>query len=101
MESKNKFIVRQLTSQDLNLFQELIFVFEDVFAMQNFTIPNQNHLQNLLDKPDFMVFVALLENKVVGGLTAYILTSYFFQSSDVYILDLAIKREFQRKGEHA
>lgn len=77
MESKNKFIVRQLTSQDLNLFQELIFVFEEVFEMQNFTIPNKNHLQNLLDKPDFMVFVALLENKVVGGLTASFLPLIF------------------------
>ena len=66
--------------------------------MQNFTIPNRNHLQKLLDKPDFTAFVALLENKVIRGLTAYILTSYFVESADVYILDLAIKTEFQRKG---
>jgi aminoglycoside 3-N-acetyltransferase I len=66
--------------------------------MQNFSILNQNHLQNLLNKPDFMVFVVLLENKVIGGLTAYVLTSYYVESSDVYILDLAIKTEFQRKG---
>jgi aminoglycoside 3-N-acetyltransferase I len=98
MASTNKFLVRKLTPQDINLFQELVFVFEDVFEMRNFKIPDLNHLQNLLDKPDFMAFVALLENKVVGGLTAYILTSYFVTSSDVYILDLAIKTEFQRKG---
>ncbi|MGH2564550.1 MAG: hypothetical protein ACRDE5_08555, partial [Ginsengibacter sp.] len=81
MVSTNKFIVRQLTRQDINLFQELVFVFENVFEMQNFKIPGQNHLQNLLNKPDFMAFVALFENKVVGGLTAYILTSYFVKSS--------------------
>ncbi|MEO6130740.1 MAG: GNAT family N-acetyltransferase [Saprospiraceae bacterium] len=98
MDSKNKFIIKQLTSQDLILFQELIFVFEDVFEMKNFAIPNQNHLQNLLDKPDFMVFVALLENKVVGGLTAYILPSVYFSGSDVYLYDLAVKTEHQRKG---
>lgn len=98
MTSTNKFSIRQLTSQDINLFQELIFVFENVFEMQNFSIPNKKHLQKLLDNPDFISFVALLENKVIGGLTAYILTSYFVESSDVYILDLAIKTEFQRKG---
>ena len=98
MESNNQFVVRQLKTQDLKLFQELMMVFEQVFEMQNFKIPNQDHLQNLLNKPDFIAFVTLSANKVVGGITAYILTSYFVESSDVYILDLAVKEEFQRKG---
>lgn len=98
MASTDKSIVRQLEPKDINLFQELVLIFEDVFEMQNCIVPNQNHLQNLLGKPDFIVFAALLENKVIGGLTAYILTSYFVESSDVYILDIAIKPEFQRMG---
>jgi len=98
MHTKEKFIVKQLTAKDVNLFQELIHVFEDVFEMQNFSIPDDNHLQKLLDKPDFMAFAGLADNKVVGGLTAYILTSYFTAADDVYILDLAVKKEFQRMG---
>lgn len=92
------FTVKLLTSQDINLFRELLRVFEDVFEMQNFSIPPDNHLQNLLDKSDFMVFVGLADNKVAGGLTAYILTSYFTAADDAYILDLAVKKEFQRMG---
>ena len=98
MISPNIFTIKKLTSQDIYPFQQLILVFEEVFEMENFTIPAQEHLQGLLDKADFMVFAAFHEGKVIGGLTAYVLTSYFHPSADVYVLDLAIKAEFQRKG---
>lgn len=90
--------IKLLNQEDLNLFQDLIFVFEEVFEMKEFKLPAPDHLQNLLAKADFMVFAVLHENKVVGGLTAYVLTSYFHESSDAYILDLAVKVDFQRQG---
>jgi len=43
-------------------------------------------------------FVALSDNKVVGGLTSYIMQQYYSASPLVYIFDLAIKAEFRRKG---
>lgn len=98
MKSNNEFTVIRLNTQDVRLFQELIFVFADVFEHQDFKIPSEDYLQKLLHKPDFIVFAALADNKVVGGLTAYILTSYSVQSEDVYVLDLAVKTAFQRKG---
>jgi aminoglycoside 3-N-acetyltransferase I len=44
------------------------------------------------------VFVAKEKKVIIGGLTAYILPSYYSDSSEVYIYDLAIKKNFQRKG---
>jgi len=44
------------------------------------------------------VFVALLDNKVVGGLTSYIMQQYYSTSPLVYIYDLAVKTELQRQG---
>ena len=90
--------IKKLGSRDIDLFQSLISVFEDVFEMKSFIMPSKEYLQQLLQKDSFFVFVALLEGKVVGGLTAYLLQQYYSQSTLVYIYDLAVKSELQRKG---
>ena len=66
--------------------------------MENFKIPAEKHLEGLLEKEDFMVFVALSGKQVVGGLTAYTLRPYYTEFPQVYIYDLAVKTEFQRQG---
>ncbi len=88
----------KLQPNDYIFFVELIYLFEDVFEMENFKIPQEEHLRKLLSKEGFYVFVAMLDNKVVGGLTAYTLDQYYSTKPLVYIFDLAIKREFQRQG---
>ena len=40
----------------------------------------------------------MLEGRVAGGLTSYLLQQYYSQSPLVYIYDLAVKTELQRKG---
>jgi aminoglycoside 3-N-acetyltransferase I len=90
--------IQKLSNQNLDAFIELICIFENVFEMKNFIQPDKKHLQELLNKEDFFVFVAVSEGKIVGGLMAYSLMQYYSESSLVYIYDLAIKKEFQRKG---
>lgn len=90
--------IKKLGTQDLPAFTALIRVFEDVFEMGNFQMPDEHYLQQLLEKDSFFVFVALSEDKVVGGLTAYILPQYYSKSPLVYIYDLAVRTEFQRQG---
>lgn len=90
--------IKKLGHYDLNYFKDLIRVFEDVFEMEKFTIPDDDYLQQLLEKDSFLVFVALSEDKVVGGLTAYILPQYYSVRPLVYIYDLAVKTNYQRQG---
>ncbi len=90
--------IEKLNPSDINKFTDLIRVFEDVFEMKNFKMPGEIYLQQLLQKEDFFVFVALLNNKVVGGLTSYIMHQYYSASPWVYIFDLAVKRELQYHG---
>ncbi len=56
--------IKKLGYQDLDKFIELIRVFEDVFEMKNFTIPDKNHLQNLLEKDSFFVFNKMVLHKL-------------------------------------
>jgi aminoglycoside 3-N-acetyltransferase I len=90
--------IEKLNYHDIEKFTELISVFEDVFEMNDFKIPDEIYLQELLKKDDFFVFVALLDNKVIGGLTSYIMQQYYSKLPLVYIYDLAVKTEFQRQG---
>ena len=90
--------IKKLGHYDLNYFKDLIWVFEDVFEMEKFTMPDDDYLQQLLEKDSFLVFIALSEDKVVGGLTAYILQQYYSVRPLVYIYDLAVKTNYQRQG---
>jgi aminoglycoside 3-N-acetyltransferase I len=90
--------IKKLGKQDIDKFIELIRVFEDVFEMKNFKMPDKNYLQQLLEKNSFFVFVALSDDKVIAGLTSYTLQQYYSTSPLVYLYDLAVKTEFQRQG---
>lgn len=97
VEGKTIKIVK-LAADDLDKFVHLIKLFEDVFSMENFVMPDKKHLEQLLTKSDFFVFVALENNEVVGGLTAYTLHQYYSKLPLVYIYDLAVKTTLQRRG---
>lgn len=90
--------IKKLTSLNLKDFVKLIKVFETVFEMEKFSMPDESHLQKLLERDDFLVFAAIKDNEVVGGLTAYTLHQYYSEQPLVYIYDLAVKTEFQRQG---
>jgi aminoglycoside 3-N-acetyltransferase I len=90
--------IQKLNHTDTRKFMQLIRVFEDVFEMKNFKMPGEFYLRELLQKSDFFVFVALLGQKVVGGLTSYIMQQYYSESPLVYIFDLAVETALQQKG---
>jgi aminoglycoside 3-N-acetyltransferase I len=89
---------KQLTAADTGLFTGLLQLFEEVFEMKGLIIPNEDYLKKLLQREDFIVFVAAYENVIVGGLTAHILPSYYSASSEIYIYDIAVKTNYQRQG---
>lgn len=88
----------KLATTDLKILIQLIRVYEEVFEMENFTLPGTAYLQSLLAKEHMIFFVAVSDGKVVGGLTAHTLPSVYFESDEIYIYDLAVKAEYQRKG---
>lgn len=90
--------IKQLTKHDLADFQQLIVLFMEVFEHEDNTIPGPPYLKRLLERADFIVFVAKIEGIVVGGLTAYELRKYYSEISEIFIYDIAVQPRFQRKG---
>ncbi len=91
--------IKKLSAINTLEFGQLLNVFEDVFQMEKFPRPSLAYLQQLLIRDDFFVFVALDDQQeVVGGLTAYKLAPYYATRPLVYIFDLAVRTDCQRRG---
>lgn len=87
-----------ITKEKTEDFIALIGLFEKVFEMHDFVTPDSRHLKGLLGREDFIGVVAKENEKVIGGLTAYILDQYYSTKPLAYVFDLAVLNEHQRKG---
>ncbi len=94
MESIN---IKKLNHNEVSDFRSLVEIFKDVFEMYEST-SNNEPLSKLLTNPDFLVFVVKEKQKVIGGLTMYVLNSYYGTKPTAYIYDVGITPEFQGKG---
>ena len=90
--------IQKLEAGQAEHFAEVVRLFEDVFEMQNFKMPPLEHLSKLLTNKDFFVFAAYQNNKLVGGLTAYVMEQYYSTKPLAYIFDLAVDTKCQRQG---
>lgn len=59
---------------------------------------SDGYVTALLDRVDFWVMVALLDERPVGGLTAHSLSMTRSESTELFIYDLAVSVEHQRRG---
>jgi aminoglycoside 3-N-acetyltransferase I len=90
--------IKKLSAQEIDDFSQLIDIFEVVFEMDNLKTHDAKHLQRLLSKPDFFALVAKCDDKVVGGLTVYVLHLYYSEKPIAYIYDIGVSADYQRKG---
>jgi aminoglycoside 3-N-acetyltransferase I len=93
--------VHTLAVVDVGRLKELLGVFaaafEDHVAYQSH-VPDDAYLSRLLAKEHFITVVALVDGKVIGGLTAYQLDKFEQDRREIYIYDLAVIEEHRRKG---
>jgi ribosomal protein S18 acetylase RimI-like enzyme len=90
---------QKLAGSDIITLTELIRVYERVFEMADFLLPQDSHLQSLLDNNQIIFYTATgPDGNVIGGLTAYVMPSVYYPASEVYIYDLAVESAWQRKG---
>ncbi len=90
--------IRKLESTDAHKLSELVDLYEDVFEMEKFKKPSLDYFEKMLSESSVIVFIAEKDGKIIGGMTAHILHSTYFESAYVYVYDLAVKGEFQRQG---
>ena len=92
---------QHLTPTDLPLFKELLRIFGEAFEelpTYQDNIPRDEYLTSILGKDHFIALVARGEDKVVGGLAAYVLEKFEQERKEIYIYDLAVAKDHRRKG---
>ncbi|WP_436515750.1 GNAT family N-acetyltransferase [Ekhidna sp. To15] len=90
--------IKKLEKDDLQLFIEVIQLFVDVFEREDFSMPDSNHLEKVLQNDSFYVFCVISDRKVIGGITIYVQEQYYTSRPLAYIYDLAIANNYQRQG---
>ena len=60
--------------------------------------PSDAYLAGLLGQPTFIALAAILDGRVVGGLTAYQLDKAEQERREIYIYDLAVDAAHRRRG---
>lgn len=94
----NDLQIKRLRKKDVRIARQLFILMQDVFAVDDKTMPETSYLKALLDNFSFICFAAIYKEEVVGGLTAYELPMYFSACAEIYIYDIAVQLEFQRMG---
>jgi aminoglycoside 3-N-acetyltransferase I len=69
----------------------------EVFEEQNSALSDA-YLDGLLDRADFWAIAAFAGDDVVGGITAHTLPMTRAECAEIFIYDIAVRRDHQRKG---
>lgn len=94
METK----IKILGVSNVEELEGLLTVFERTFDMEHFKRPRKEYLRTLLSREDFFVVIVKFGNQIIAGLTAYLLEQYYVEKPLAYIYDVAVLKEYQRKG---
>jgi aminoglycoside 3-N-acetyltransferase I len=92
------FEIKKLTPDEIKLAKELFLFFQVGDGKYNPTVSSDSYLTELLSKKDFHALVALEKEKILGGLTAYELTKYKSEKSEMFLYEIDVAAEYRRSG---
>lgn len=89
--------VRQLGQGDVPTAKVLFSVMAAVFGESTAPL-RDTYLGRVLARPDFWAFAAFDGEEIVGGLTAHTLPMTREESSEIFLYDIAVREDRQRRG---
>lgn len=92
---------KQLFSTDVSSFKDLIILFGKVFKEKGTyqgAKPSDTYINKFLSNDSHIILVTIKENIIIGGLVAYELYKFEQERSEIYIYDLAVSKNYRRKG---
>jgi aminoglycoside 3-N-acetyltransferase I len=88
---------KRLTSGERDLARRLFALMAEVFEEAHEPLGDA-HLDRLLDREDFWAIAAFAGDELVGGVTAHTLPMTRSESSELFIYDIAVRGDQQRRG---
>lgn len=89
--------VRRLTASERELARALFTLMAAVFEEQAGPLSDA-YLDRLLRRDDFWALAAFAGDAIVGGLTAHTLPMTRAERSEIFIYDIAVRADHQRRG---
>lgn len=87
----------RLTDVHIGIARQLFLLMARVFEEPSEPLSDE-YLLRLLSRADYWTIAAFMDHELVGGLTAYTLPMTRLQSSELFIYDIAVRSDRQRKG---
>lgn len=97
MEDMNEIRIQRLGAEDRETARQLFVVMATVFDEGCETL-GDSYLDRLLESKSFWAFAAFLGDELVGGVTAHTLPMTRSEAEEVFLFDIAVRNEHQRKG---
>src|ERR1022692_4784200 len=88
---------RRLEAGDRDLARALFSLMAGVFEEECAAL-SDGYLDRLLARKEFWAIAAFEGERIVGGITAHTLPMTRAETSELFIYDIAVHREHQRKG---
>ncbi len=88
---------RRLTSGDRLAAARMFEMMADVFAEEREPLSDA-YLDRLLSRDNFWAIAAFSGDEIVGGVTAHTLPMTRTETSEIFVYDVAIREDQQRKG---
>jgi aminoglycoside 3-N-acetyltransferase I len=90
-------LTRRLTAGDRELARRLFDMMAEVFEEPHEQLCD-DYVDGLLSRADFWVFAALAGDDVIGGVTAHTLPMTRGPYAELFIYDVAVRADQQRRG---
>jgi aminoglycoside 3-N-acetyltransferase I len=90
-------MIKRLGPGDEPTAVTLFAMMAEVFEEERAPLPN-TYVQKLLARDDLWILAAVEDDAVVGGLTAHVLPMTRSATSELFIYDLAVRVDRQRRG---
>ncbi len=100
MDNPSPAVIRQLAPADTELARELLYVFGQGFedkATYDPKASSKDYLEKLLTLDHFIGLVALVDDRVVGGIAAYEIQKLEQERSEIYLYDVAVLERYRRQ----
>jgi len=92
------YTIQKLSRFNLSLAKELIRFWQTEDGIQNPMIPSDDYLNKLLSQDSFHVFVAVENEIIVGGLTAYELIMFPKEEVEMFLYEIGVHEDYRQKG---
>jgi aminoglycoside 3-N-acetyltransferase I len=90
--------IQKLAPGDIDLAKQLFWFFQTDDGIAAPIIPTDKYINTLLLRDDFHVVVALQNDALIGGLTAYELDMYKAEIKEMFLYEIAVEPRHREKG---